>query len=82
MVRTQIQLTEGQAKQLKAVSLETGMSMSELIRRGVDVILQQAGAVHPVERRKRAAQQSGRFHSSHIDISKNHDDYLDKAYQQ
>ena len=39
MVRTQIQLTEEQARRLRAMSAEQGVSMAELIRRSVDALL-------------------------------------------
>ena len=39
MVRTQIQLTEEQARRLKALAAEQGVSMAELIRRSVDTVL-------------------------------------------
>lgn len=36
MLRTQISLTEGQKRRLDAESAQTGLSLSELIRRAID----------------------------------------------
>jgi hypothetical protein len=44
MIRTQIQLTEEQARRLKAMAAERGTSVAELIRQGVDDLLQLAEA--------------------------------------
>ena len=80
MVRTQIQLTEEQAEQLKAVASESGLSMSELVRRGVDALLAQNGVTRPAEKRKQAARLSGKFHSGQSNISEKHDDFLNRAF--
>ena len=36
MIRTQIQLTDGQARRVKAIAREEGVSMAEVIRRFID----------------------------------------------
>ncbi len=41
MVRTQIQLTEAQARGLKKLSAERGVSMAELVRQAVERILEE-----------------------------------------
>ncbi|MDO8691529.1 MAG: CopG family transcriptional regulator [Dehalococcoidia bacterium] len=41
MVRTQIQLTEDQVQALKEVAAERKVSMSELIRQGVERVLEE-----------------------------------------
>jgi hypothetical protein len=43
MVRTQIQLTEGQAKTLKRLAKKQQRSVAELIRRSIDLYLAQRG---------------------------------------
>ncbi len=79
MVRTQIQLTEDQARRLKVVSQRRGVSIAELIRRGVDIIISREGERSPEEVRERALKDAGRFHSGKRDISLRHDEYLAEA---
>ncbi len=77
MVRTQIQLTEEQARALKKKAAERGLSMAELIRQGVDLLL--AEDVRK-DKRRRARAIFGRYRSDVTDAARNHDKYLDKAY--
>lgn len=75
MVRTQIQLTEKQAQELKRLAAKQGRSMADLIRVSVDKLL----AEHDIERariRERALSVSGRFNSGLKDLAENHDRYL------
>jgi hypothetical protein len=79
MVRTQIQLTEAQVRELKQLSAERGTSIAELIRQAVDAQLgmnQSLGA-----RRGRALGAIGGFHSGHTDVSADHDRYLAAAFE-
>jgi hypothetical protein len=75
MIRTQIQLTNDQARALKALSTKTGLSIAELVRRGLVPLLRNGSAEHD-ERLRRAADVIGRFHSGRADISTEHDRYL------
>jgi len=75
MIRTQIQLTDDQAQALKALSAKTGLSIAELVRRGLAPLLRDGLSEHD-ERARRAAAAVGRFHSGRDDISANHDRYL------
>jgi len=75
MIRTQIQLTDDQAKALKALAAKTGVSIAELVRRGLVPLLRGGLADHD-ERARRATQAVGRFHSGKTDISVDHDRYL------
>lgn len=79
MIRTQIQLTEKQAEALRKISLKQRISMAELIRRGVDSIIQSALIIDPEERKKRAIHAAGKFRSGKSDVSEKHDDYLSEA---
>jgi len=79
MVRTQIQLTEAQAKGLKRLAASRHLSMAELIRQGVNALLQSKVILDGEEKKKRALAVSGRFRSGKRDISKNHDQYLAEA---
>ncbi len=75
MIRTQIQLTDDQAQALKALSARTGVSIAELVRRGLVPLLRGGLAEHD-DRARRAAEAVGRFHSGKTDISVDHDRYL------
>lgn len=80
MVRTQIQLTEEQAAALKAKAVVLGVSMAELIRRGVDQILEPNEHKAKPERIRRAIEVAGRFRSGLSDIGTNHDKYVAEAF--
>jgi hypothetical protein len=76
MIRTQIQLTEEQSRRLKAASARRGVSVAELIRKGVDAILTRENDRSPDELYERALRAAGKFLSGRHDISARHDDYL------
>lgn len=81
MVRTQIQLSEQQARRLRARARELGVSLAELIRQFVDKGLTDTpDRAQPYDR---AARLVGRFRDRHgaTDVSSRHDDYLDEAYR-
>jgi hypothetical protein len=80
MVRTQIQLTEEQAKTLKRIAAARHLSVAELIRRAIDSMIKTNTAVDPEERLKRSLEIAGRFSSGKRDISKKHDVYLPESY--
>ncbi|HHY75458.1 MAG TPA: ribbon-helix-helix domain-containing protein [Firmicutes bacterium] len=79
MVRTQIQLTEEQAKKLKMKAAAMGVSMAELIRQGVDLVLEFNGDKAQPERVRRAMSVVGRFRSDKTDVAVKHDKYLAEA---
>jgi Arc/MetJ-type ribon-helix-helix transcriptional regulator len=76
MVRTQIQLTEKQARRLKQLANAKGRSMADLIRSSVDALLAQAGAHDQDAKRARAIRAAGRFRSGARDLSAKHDRHL------
>ena len=76
MVRTQIQLTEEQAKALKRLSSSRQLPMAELIRQGVEVVLRSTVALDAGEKRDRALAAAGRFRSGKRTISREHDKHL------
>jgi signal transduction protein with GAF and PtsI domain len=82
MVRTQIQLTEKQARAIKAIAAAQGISVAEAIRRAIDVMTQSRSAVDTEERRRRALGIVGKFRSGKRDVSKRHDAYLTEAYDE
>jgi len=80
MVRTQIQLTEDQAKALKEIAQSRHLSVAELIRKAVDTVIKSNTVVNAEERHKRAMEIVGKFSSGKRDVSKKHDLYLTEAY--
>ena len=82
MVRTQIQLTEQQARRLRLRARERGLSLAEVIRRYVEKGLSEEapnrGALY-----ERAASVVGRFRDRRgaRDVSSRHDRYLDEAFE-
>jgi len=79
MIRTQVQLTEQQISELKALSAKRGQSIAELVRVGVDRVLNSPGQFSRREQMHRAARAFGRFRSGAADISARHDDEFAKA---
>lgn len=80
LVRTQVQLTAGQTRELKARARDEDRSVADLVRESVTEYL----ARRPVrERRKllaRANALAGRFHSGCTDVATEHDQHLAEAY--
>jgi predicted DNA-binding ribbon-helix-helix protein len=80
MIRTQIQLTEDQAKALKKIAQSRHLSVAELIRKAVDTVIKSNTVVNAEERHRRAMEIVGKFSSGKRDVSKKHDLYLTEAY--
>ncbi len=80
MVRTQIQLTEDQAKALRELAALRERSMAELIRQSVDAFLRSSAHRSRKEKKRRALAAVGRFRSGVSDLSANHDRYLGEAF--
>ena len=81
MVRTQIQLTERQARELKRMAAREGVSMAEVVRRAVDAKIHEGASEVPWEERvRRALAVMGKFKSGIRDLSTNHDKYLAEDY--
>ena len=76
MVRTQIQLTEDQAKKVKKIAAHRGVPMAEVIRDAIDGVIRSEAGTVPEDRRKRALDIVGKFRSGKRDVSKRHDAYL------
>ena len=79
MIRTQVRLTPGQMDQLQQLAARQKVSVAELIRQGVDRILQEAALPDRAAQVERALAAMGRFRSGHDDISTRHDDYFVEA---
>ncbi len=81
MVRTQIQLTERQARELKRMAAKEGVSMAEVVRRAVDAKIHEGSGEAPWDERvRRALAVMGKFKSGIRDLSTNHDKYLAEDY--
>jgi hypothetical protein len=80
MVRTKVHLTEEQAAAVKQLAAEQGVSMSALIRRGVDHVLRECTRPSRQELRERAMRFAGRF-SAPPDLGVRHDDYLAEVFE-
>ena len=81
MVRTQIQLTETQARTIKKVAMNEGASIAEVIRRAVENMVQTSPKVSNQERVRRAIEIVGKFRSGKRNVSHKHDEYLAEAYE-
>ena len=81
MVRTQIQLTETQARNIKRVARDQGTSIAEIIRRAVENMVQASPRVSSQERVRRAIEIVGKFRSGKRNVSQKHDKYLAEAYE-
>ena len=78
MIRTQIQLTDEQARALKRLAAKEGKSVAELIRVSVDDLIRRAGNAGPEELRQRALSAAGKL-SGPENLATDHDAYLAEA---
>jgi len=79
MVRTQIQLTNEQARTLKELSLACGESVAALIRKAVDQLLITGKPDHATLYRQAGAV-VGKYKADRPDIAVDHDRYLEEAF--
>ncbi|MGH9412670.1 MAG: ribbon-helix-helix protein, CopG family [Terriglobales bacterium] len=84
MVRTQIQLTEEQARRLRRQAHEDRVSVAEAIRRYIDQGLQAEQVKHDdlAAKYDRARRSAGTAHAlqGETDLSINHDRYLEEDF--
>ena len=82
MVRTQIQLTDAQARLVRRLAEERGVSMAEVIRRCLDQALE-AGEPDRSALYERAEAIVGQFEdrSDAHDLGRGHDDYLATSFE-
>jgi len=81
MVRTQIQLTEEQAKKVKRIAARRGVPMAEVIRDAIEEASRSNRHGVREEKRQRAVEVLGKFKSGKRDVSKKHDAYLSEAFE-
>ena len=80
MERTQISLTQDQARELRRLARKRGTSMAALIREAVDRTYDVSG--HEPARWERALASVGGFRSGRSDVSERHDELLAEAYEE
>ena len=80
MVRTQIQLTEEQAKRLREIAMDNRESIASLIRRAIDQFLL-SGKLDKTGLYRQANSVVGKHKSEKDDISVEHDRYLDEDFK-
>ena len=80
MVKTQVQLPEGDLAELRRLAAEEGVSVSELVRRGVKHVLDAKRKPSREELWERAMKVVGKYRSGKSDVAQRHDDYLAEAY--
>jgi hypothetical protein len=82
MVRTQIQLTEQQARHLRRVAAEEGVSVAAVVRRCVDLALEERRPGR-AELYRRATALAGAFRDRDgaTDLAAEHDRYLEDAFR-
>jgi len=79
MVRTQIQLTEEQARMLRELSLSSSKSVAALIRKAIDRFLI-TGKADNNSLYRQAMTVVGKYNTEQPDISVEHDRYLEEAF--
>ena len=82
MVRIVVQLTEEQARSIKRLGADRGVSVSALIRQGADLVLQAQRAPDRVALWDQAIASIGISDSGCGDLAEQHDRYLAEAQAQ
>jgi 16S rRNA U516 pseudouridylate synthase RsuA-like enzyme len=78
MIRTQIQITDAQARSLKRLAAKEGKSVAELIRISVDNLLRAGGTQDLKIVRQKALDAAGKL-SGPQNLAQDHDAYLAEA---
>lgn len=81
VVRTQVQLTETQARLLHEHAQKGGVSMAALIREAVDAYLETLHGGGRRELVERAKEATGKYHVRLQDLARDHDRYLAEDFQ-
>ena len=80
MIRTQVQLTDAQARALKAQARLQDRSVADLVRESVADYLTRRGVEDRGALVRRAHELAGRFRSGRRDLAEAHDRHLDEAF--
>ena len=79
MVRTQIRLTEQQAQKLKSMAAARGISVAELVRQRVDLLIKTAAEPMHQEMVQKLKELAGKYTTGITDLAENHDSYLEET---
>ena len=79
MVKTQVQLPEDDLAALRRLAAEQGVSVSELVRRGVKQFLASSRGPSREELWGRARAAAGKYRSDKHDVARRHDHYIAEA---
>jgi len=80
MLRTQIQITEDQARKLKEISLSRNESVASLVRNAIDRFLV-TGKTNRAAQYRQALSLAGKYETEKPYIAVNHDRYLEEAFE-
>jgi hypothetical protein len=80
MIRTQIQLTDEQARLLRELTAEEGRSVGDPVRDGVKPLLRAHRRIDREAPKRRSLEALGRFHSGVPDLGLAHDQQLDDPF--
>lgn len=80
LVRTQIQLTEGQFERVRRIAHERGTSVAAVIREAIENMPASESGLSRTDRLRRTLGVIGRFRSGLSDVGRDHDRYLDEIY--
>ena len=81
MIRIQVQVTEDRLTALRQLSAESGRSISDLVREGVETVLSTRHGLKRADRIERALRAAGRFSSETKDGSGQHGRHLAEAFR-
>ena len=77
MARIQIQITEKQLERLKEYAAQKGVSLTEIIRRSLDLFFKIENEKEEKDKLyMKARETAGKYDSQITDLAKNHDRYL------
>jgi len=82
MVRAQVQFTEEQLAALREIASREGVSISHVVREGVDLFLRERRGPSREELVTRSLEAVGLFRSGTGDLSARHDEYFAEAGEQ
>jgi hypothetical protein len=81
VIRTQIQLTESQARKIRRVASERNISFAEVVRECIDQALDRSLTLADRYKRARRIIGSVRDRQGKSDIARHHDRYLEQAFR-
>jgi Arc/MetJ-type ribon-helix-helix transcriptional regulator len=76
MIRTQIQLTDEQARALRKIAAAEGRSMADVVRDGLSLLLRGRATADREAVKRRSLAALGRFRSGAPDLASEHDRHL------